>query len=114
VSQDEVHRTPTSTEGLGHFWSDERDELPGARVLAGALDLNHPSEPGGLQEIGTCRTCGLIIARDKQGIWSHQPSVEEFGAGQAWIDHHPGSGAGRPEWTLTERQRAESNAKENS
>ena len=82
----------SADEALGHPWGDQGDELPEARVLAGELDLNHVPEPGCLQEIGTCRKCGLIIAQDKQGIWSHQPSVGELDAGEAWIDRNPSNG----------------------
>lgn len=68
---------------------DEGDELPETRVLADENDRNHAPEPGGRQEIGTCRRCGLIIAQDQRVVSSHQPSVGEFDAGRAWIDRNP-------------------------
>ena len=90
---------------------DEGDELPEARVLAGKLDLNHAPKPGGLKEIGTCRRCGLIIAKDKQGVWSHQPSAGEFDAGEAWIDRNPSNGVGRSEPSGNGAERADSSTR---
>lgn len=85
----------SADEALGNRWECQGDELPEARSLAGRLDLNHAPEPGGLREIGTCRRCGLIIAKDKQGAWSHQPSVGEIDAGEAWISRNPSFGGAR-------------------
>ena len=74
---------------LAHSTGDEDDQLAEARALAGELDLNHAPEPGALREIGVCRRCGMIVARDKQGRWSHQPSVGELEAGKAWMERNP-------------------------
>ena len=79
---------------MGRSCEDLRDEVPEARALAVELDLNHSSDPGGLEEIGTCRTCGLIIAQDNDGAWSHQPSVGEIDAGETWLDRNPSNGTG--------------------
>lgn len=73
---------------LGEFWASEADQVARARVLAGELDLNHAPEPGGLEDIGTCRRCGFIIAEDDQGVWHHWPSVGEIDDGQAWLDRN--------------------------
>jgi hypothetical protein len=84
---------------MGRSRDDPGNELSEARELAGRLDLDHAPDPGGLEEIGTCRTCGLLIARDGRGVWSHQPAVGEIDSAEAWLDHHPGAAAGRPEPT---------------
>jgi len=78
---------------MGRSREDLGDELPEARALAAELDLNHPSDPGGLEEIGTCRTCGLIIAQGDEGVWTHQPSVGEIDAGEAWLDRNLSNGS---------------------
>lgn len=70
---------------------------PEGRDLAEALDANHAPEPGSLRELGTCRRCGLITARDKDEVWRHQPSVEEIDAGEVWLDRHPGTDGAHPE-----------------
>lgn len=80
---------------LGRSGESKGDEVPEARTLAADLDRNHPPEPGGLKEIGTCRRCGLIIAQDDAGVWSHQPSVGEIDAGETWLDRNLISGIGR-------------------
>ena len=78
---------------MGRSREDLGDELPEARALAAELDLNHPSDPGGLEEIGTCRTCGLIIAQGDEGVWTHRPSVGEIDAGEAWLDRNLSNGS---------------------
>jgi hypothetical protein len=75
---------------LGEFWATESARLPQARILADELDLDHAPEPGGLEDIGTCRTCGFIIAEDEHGAWRHLASVGEIDAGQACLDRHIG------------------------
>lgn len=81
------------------------DERPEAEDIARDLDNNHPADPGELQDIGTCRTCGLLIVRNENGTWSHLPSVDEADQAGRWIDRHdeikqdgahsPGSGVDR-------------------
>jgi hypothetical protein len=81
---------------LGEFRGEQGDKLPQARALAVEPDLNHAPEPGGLQEIGTCRACGFIIAEDEQGEWHHQPSVAVVDAGQTRLDRNLNAGEFRP------------------
>jgi hypothetical protein len=64
--------------------------LPEAREIGHELDADHAAEPGGLMQIGTCRTCGLLIARSRRGTWSHRPSVGEIDAAQSWLLRHAG------------------------
>ena len=97
LTEDGEDSSSTGGLTLGLSQRDEGGELAEARALAGELDLNHAPEPGDLQEIGTCRRCGLIIVLDKQGVWSHEPSVGEIDAGGAWINRNPSGGAARPE-----------------
>jgi predicted dinucleotide-binding enzyme len=78
----------TTNETLGRSDEDRGDELPEARARSDELDANHAAEPGGLQGIGTCRTCGMMIAKDQRGVWRHQPSVGEINAGEMWIDRN--------------------------
>jgi hypothetical protein len=82
-----VECTVLADEALEESWKDGGDES-GARELAAELDADHTPEPGALPNIGTCRRCGLLIAQDNQGAWSHQPSVGEIEAGHMWIDRH--------------------------
>jgi hypothetical protein len=79
---------------LGHDES-TAGNLPEADALAVELDLNHVPQPGGLEEIGTCRRCGFIIAQGQQGVWRHQPSVGEIDAGEAWLDRNHSNGERR-------------------
>jgi len=80
-------------EVLEESWKDGGDESE-ARELAAELDANHAPEPGALPNIGTCRRCGLLVAQDDQGTWSHRPSVGEIDAGHMWIDRHTSTPAG--------------------
>jgi hypothetical protein len=83
----------------GERGGDQVDQSPEAQDLAGELDLNHAAEPGGLEEIGTCRRCGFIVAQDNQGRWRHQPSVGEIDAGEAWLASNPAAAtAGQNDW----------------
>jgi hypothetical protein len=78
----------STNETLGRSDEDRGDALPEARALAAQLDTNHAAEPGGLQDIGTCRRCGMLIATDEQGVWRHRPSVGEIDAGELWINQN--------------------------
>jgi predicted dinucleotide-binding enzyme len=89
----------STNETLGRADEDRGDELPEAQALSDRLDANHAAEPGGLQGIGTCRTCGMLIAKDQQGVWRHRPSVGEIEAGEMWIGRNAtvrAGGQGRP------------------
>ena len=74
-------------EAFGQSREDQGEVSSGARDLARELDLDHAPEPGGLQQIGTCRRCGMV-AQDKDAMWVHQPSVGEIDAGEEWIDRN--------------------------
>jgi hypothetical protein len=56
--------------------------------LGELLDANHPAEPGGLQSIGTCRTCGYLIFQAHGNGWRHLPSVEERTTAGRWLAVH--------------------------
>ncbi len=56
--------------------------------LGEALDQNHAAEPGGLQSIGTCRTCGYLIFQAHDNGWRHLPSVEEREHAGRWLAAH--------------------------
>jgi hypothetical protein len=56
--------------------------------LGEMLDANHPAEPGGLQSIGTCRTCGYLIFQAAGNDWRHLPSVEERDTAGRWLAAH--------------------------
>ncbi len=56
--------------------------------LGEMLDANHPAEPGGLQSIGTCRTCGYLIFQAGDNEWRHLPSVEERDTAGKWLATH--------------------------
>ena len=77
-----------------HWWNGKTRspwrevKIPVARGVAQALDANHVSEPGDLQEIGTCRACGMLISRNEQGTWSHGASVGEIDAAEVWLNRH--------------------------
>jgi predicted dinucleotide-binding enzyme len=90
-----VQRVVSADQKPGYSWDGQGDQLAEARALAAELDHNHAPEPGGLQEIGTCRKCGLLIARDARGVWSHRPSIGGTDAGEAWIDRNPSGGRDR-------------------
>jgi hypothetical protein len=75
----------STNETLGRADEGRGDALPEAQALSDRLDANHPAEPGGLQGIGTCRICGMLIAKDERGVWLHRPSVGEIDAGEMWI-----------------------------
>ena len=56
--------------------------------LGDMLDANHPAEPGGLQSIGTFRTCGYLIFESRDRGWRHLPSVEEREKAGKWLATH--------------------------
>jgi hypothetical protein len=56
--------------------------------LGEMLDANHPADPGGLQSIGTCRTCGYLIFEAHGRTWRHLPSVEERDVAGRWLATH--------------------------
>ncbi len=85
VGEDEGAGEVATDDQLERSWAGPDNELPEALDLAGDLDGDHAPEPGALQEIGTCRRCGLLIARNTQGVWSHRPSVGELDAGRTWL-----------------------------
>ncbi len=58
------------------------------RELAVRLDSDHAALPGGLQRIGTCRACGLLIAQDEEHTWHHQPAIDEIDAAASWIERN--------------------------
>ena len=64
------------------------DELPQGGGVARDLDSSHCADPGELQDIGTCRTCGLVIGRYQNGTWSHLPSISENYPAGEWLNHH--------------------------
>ena len=77
-----------------HWWNGKTRspwrevKIPMARGVAQALDANHFPQPGDLQEIGTCRACGMLISRNVQGSWSHDASASKIDAAEVWLSRH--------------------------
>jgi hypothetical protein len=57
-----------------------------ARELGLLLDIDHHGDPGTLQSIATCRSCGIMIYEcSSHDDWRHVPAIEDCKDGSQWI-----------------------------
>jgi hypothetical protein len=60
-----------------------------ARELGLLLDVDHHGDPGTLQSIATCRSCGIMIYEcSSHDDWRHVPAIEDCEDGSQWIRMH--------------------------